>query len=55
MHTCAFCKNILKPNSEWKGTGGAFYCNDFCADSADTLPSRIALLSEKPQSEGAVQ
>jgi hypothetical protein len=55
MHTCAFCKNILKPNSEWKGTGGAFYCNDFCADSADTLPSRIALLSEKPQSAGAVQ
>ena len=36
MHNCAFCKNPLKPLTEWKGNDGRLYCGEFCADAGDT-------------------
>jgi hypothetical protein len=40
MHNCAFCKNPLRPLTEWKGNGARFYCSEFCADAAEVdLPS----------------
>jgi len=36
MHHCAFCKNPLRPLTEWKGNDGQFYCSEFCADAGDT-------------------
>jgi len=35
MQHCAFCKNPLIQLSEWKGTDGRFYCNEFCADASE--------------------
>lgn len=40
MHNCAFCKNPLRPQTEWKGSDGRFYCSEFCADAgAMDMPS----------------
>jgi hypothetical protein len=36
MHHFAFCKNPLRPLTEWKGNDGRFYCSEFCADAGDT-------------------
>ena len=36
MHHCAFCKNPLRPLTEWKGNDGRFYCSEFCADAGET-------------------
>ena len=35
MHNCAFCKNPLRPLTEWKGNDGRFYCSEFCADAGE--------------------
>ena len=37
MHNCAFCKNPLRPWTEWKGNDGHFYCSEFGADAGETL------------------
>jgi hypothetical protein len=37
MQLCAFCKNVLRPWTEWKGNDGQLYYNEFCADAGDTL------------------
>ena len=37
MHNCSYCKNPLRPWSEWKGDDGRFYCNEFCADAGGTM------------------
>lgn len=41
MHHCAFCKNPLRPLTEWKGNDGRFYCSEFCADAGDTTETAI--------------
>jgi hypothetical protein len=53
MRTCSFCRSVLKPNSDWKGSDGAFYCNEFCAETADTPSSGVTLLTETPRTSGA--
>ena len=42
MNHCAFCRNPLKPLSEWRAQDGVFYCNEFCADAADDTSKTIA-------------
>jgi len=37
MHNCAFCKNPLKPLSEWKAADGQHYCGEFCADAGESV------------------
>ena len=47
MHTfCPFCKNPLAPWYQWKASNGRSYCNEFCADAADT---DWALTSQLPE------
>ena len=41
MHHFAFCKNPLRPLTEWKGNDGRFYCSEFCADAGDTPETSI--------------
>jgi hypothetical protein len=42
MHTCALCRNTLKPLAEWKGSDGSFYCNEFCAETeGDFMSERL--------------
>src|ERR1044071_6154518 len=42
MHHCAFCKNPLRPLTEWKGNDGRFYCSEFCADAGELDVPRLA-------------
>ncbi len=42
MHNCAFCKNPLKPLTEWKGNDGKFYCSEFCADAGESVEPECA-------------
>jgi len=42
MKNCAYCRNPLKPWSEWRAHDGGFYCNEFCADAADDTSKLIA-------------
>jgi hypothetical protein len=49
MHNCAFCKNPLRPRTEWKGSDGRFYCSEFCADAGDLDRPSFA----KPEMAGA--
>lgn len=42
MHNCAFCRNPLKPLSEWKASDGQFYCSEFCADAGESVRSLVA-------------
>ena len=55
MHNCAFCKNALRPLSEWKGNDGRFYCSEFCADASDMEISNIVQPSAKASTDGAQQ
>jgi hypothetical protein len=41
MHYCAFCKNPLRPLTEWKANDGRFYCSEFCADAGDTPETSV--------------
>ena len=55
MHYCAFCKNPLRPLTEWKANDGRFYCSEFCADPGDTpetplYPNRQRLSPEQEPS-----
>ena len=43
MHDCAFCKNPIKPLSDWKGSDGRFYCSEFCADEYGLEPKNTSL------------
>jgi hypothetical protein len=47
MHTCAFCRNTLKPLAEWKGSDGSFYCNEFCAETEGDFISSMVPFSER--------
>ena len=56
MHNCAFCKNPLRPWTEWKGNDGHFYCSEFCADAGETLDTSVASkLREMAFTAGAQQ
>ena len=41
MHNCAFCRQPLRPWSEWKGNDGRLYCGEFCADAGVTLHTSV--------------
>jgi hypothetical protein len=30
---CSNCHCIIDPKAAWKGSAGAFYCSEFCADA----------------------
>ena len=45
MHNCAFCKNPLRPLTEWKGNDGRFHCSEFCADAGEMEPP-VALTNQ---------
>lgn len=38
---CAFCKNPLRPLTEWKANDGRFYCSEFCADAGHTPEASV--------------
>jgi hypothetical protein len=46
MQTCAFCESTLHPRAEWKGSGGLFYCNEFCADTEVNFAPAMSRLWE---------
>jgi hypothetical protein len=43
MHNCAFCKNPIKPLSDWKGSDGRFYCSEFCAEANESIEPEVAV------------
>jgi len=47
MHNCAFCRNPLRPLTEWKGNDVRYYCSEFCADAADG--ELLVVLAGPPQ------
>jgi hypothetical protein len=55
MHNCAFCKNPLRPLTEWKGNDGRFYCSEFCADTGEIDLSRLTESQEMASTTGANQ
>jgi hypothetical protein len=55
MHNCAFCKNPLRPPTDWKGKDGRFYCSEFCADAGEIDLSSLAESQEMASTAGANQ
>jgi hypothetical protein len=55
MHHCAFCKNPLRPLTEWKSNNGRHYCSEFCADDGCMEIEAIAQPSEMASTNGARQ
>jgi len=55
MHHCAFCKNPLRPLTEWKGNDGRFYCSEFCADAGELDVPNQANPSEMAVTAGTQQ
>jgi hypothetical protein len=53
MHNCAFCKNPLRPLTEWKGNDGRFYCGEFCADTGDVEMPSLTKAAEVASTIGA--
>jgi hypothetical protein len=48
MYNCAFCRNPLRPLTEWKGSDGCFYCSEFCAETGETDMQHLPRSSEAP-------
>jgi hypothetical protein len=53
MHNCGFCRNPVRPLTEWKGTDGRFYCSEFCADAGDSSMGCVMSPREKIAVTGA--
>jgi hypothetical protein len=47
MMSCAACGRSLAEDAAWKGGGGRYYCNEFCADlEAPESPSLVPTMPE---------
>src|ERR1043166_355989 len=53
MHNCAFCKNPLRPLTEWNVNDGRFYCSEFCADAGEIDWARLPEEQEMASTIGA--
>jgi hypothetical protein len=42
MYTCAFCKRPVNWNAAWRGREQRLYCNEFCAETEDTIDETVA-------------